>query len=135
MLYFLFDVETIFSINYNTCSFYRFLLFNLMRNCVVQTKHIQPVVDLQPLDANLGDLTAKFVKATAEKMKRQQEGEATTLTINLASRLVGGLASENVRWAEAVSGFKEQVKIIGIFIARMETFLQCSHFFNRIIFI
>jgi len=64
---------------------------------------------LQQLNNNLAELTAKFEKATADKLKCQQEAEATTLTINLANRLVGGLASENVRWAEAVAGFKEQV--------------------------
>ena len=32
----------------------------------------------------------------------QQEADATNSVIALANRLVGGLASENVRWAEAV---------------------------------
>ena len=36
----------------------------------------------------------------------------TGKTIELANRLVGGLASENVRWAEAVQGFKEQEKTL-----------------------
>jgi dynein heavy chain, axonemal len=48
-------------------------------------------------------LTADFEKATADKMRCQQEADATTATIHLANRLVGGLASENVRWADAVS--------------------------------
>ena len=67
------------------------------------------IVYVQQLDANLAELTAKFERATADKLKCQQEAEATNQTINLANRLVGGLASENVRWAEAVAGFKEQV--------------------------
>ncbi|ELW68256.1 Dynein heavy chain 17, axonemal [Tupaia chinensis] len=43
------------------------------------------------LNANLSNLTSAFEKATAEKIK-----------------LVGGLASENIRWAESVENFKSQ---------------------------
>ena len=53
-------------------------------------------------------LDACFQAATAAKLKCQQEAEATENTIKLANRLVGGLASENVRWAEAVQKFKEE---------------------------
>ncbi|XP_068888721.1 dynein axonemal heavy chain 9 isoform X1 [Aphelocoma coerulescens] len=60
------------------------------------------------LNENLGKLTAKFEKATSDKLRCQQEAEATACTIALANRLVGGLASENVRWAEAVKDFKQQ---------------------------
>ena len=48
-------------------------------------------------------MTADFEKATTEKLLCQQEADATNATIQLANRLVGGLASENVRWAEAVN--------------------------------
>lgn len=51
-------------------------------------------------------------KATAEKLKCQKEAEQTAMTIELANRLVGGLASENVRWAESVANFKEQEKTL-----------------------
>ena len=64
------------------------------------------------LDQNLAELTASFEKATAEKLKCQQEAESTARTIELANRLVGGLASENVRWAESVNNFKEQEKTL-----------------------
>ncbi|XP_072167681.1 dynein beta chain, ciliary [Diadema setosum] len=64
------------------------------------------------LDANLAELTAAFEKATGEKLKCQQEAENTARTITLANRLVGGLASENVRWGEAVANFKEQEKTL-----------------------
>lgn len=43
---------------------------------------------LQHLNENLARLTAKFEKATAEKLKCQQEAEATAKTISLANRLV-----------------------------------------------
>ncbi|XP_061245817.1 dynein axonemal heavy chain 17 isoform X1 [Bos javanicus] len=60
------------------------------------------------LNANLSNLTSAFEKATAEKIKCQQEADATNRVISLANRLVGGLASENVRWAESVESFKGQ---------------------------
>ncbi|XP_069510616.1 dynein axonemal heavy chain 9 [Ambystoma mexicanum] len=68
--------------------------------------HIKAKITL--LNENLAKLTAKFEKATADKLKCQQEAESTARTISLANRLVGGLASENVRWADAVRSFKEQ---------------------------
>ncbi|XP_077869744.1 dynein beta chain, ciliary-like [Saccoglossus kowalevskii] len=64
------------------------------------------------LDASLAVLTSEFETATAAKLKCQQEAESTAKTIELANRLVGGLASENVRWAESVSNFKEQEKTL-----------------------
>lgn len=43
---------------------------------------------MQRLNENLGKLTAKFEKATSDKLKCQQEAEATACTIALANRLV-----------------------------------------------
>nr|XP_060500991.1 dynein axonemal heavy chain 9-like [Panthera onca] len=60
------------------------------------------------LNENLAKLTAKFEKATADKLRCQQEAEATAGIISLANRLVRGLASENVRWAEAVQNLRQQ---------------------------
>lgn len=67
---------------------------------------------IRSLEEALGKLTAEYEKATAEKLKCQQEADATNRTITLANRLVGGLASENVRWAQSVSDFKEQEKTL-----------------------
>ena len=41
---------------------------------------------LKELDDNLAQLTAQFEKATAAKVKCQQEADATALTISLANR-------------------------------------------------
>lgn len=60
------------------------------------------------MEEQLATLTADFEKATADKVRCQQEADATQATIQLANRLVGGLASENVRWAEAVAEFMQQ---------------------------
>ncbi|KAJ3180788.1 hypothetical protein HDU85_003867 [Gaertneriomyces sp. JEL0708] len=64
------------------------------------------------LDGNLAELRAQFEKATADKLKCEEEARSTQETILLANRLVGGLASENVRWNEAVKKFKEQEKTV-----------------------
>ncbi|KAM9371463.1 dynein axonemal heavy chain 17 [Phaethornis superciliosus] len=69
----------------------------------------QKVADL---NTNLAALTAEFEKATSEKLKCQQEADATNRVITLANRLIGGLASENVRWAESVEMFREQEKTL-----------------------
>lgn len=58
---------------------------------------------VQSLEEQLSKLTADFEQATADKLRCQKEADATQATIQLANRLVGGLASENVRWAEAVA--------------------------------
>ena len=60
-------------------------------------------MDFQSLEEQLAKLTADFEQATAEKLKCQKEADATNATIALANRLVGGLASENVRWADSVA--------------------------------
>lgn len=60
------------------------------------------------LEKSLAKLTNEFEEATNAKMKCQAEADATNKTIVLANRLVGGLASENVRWAESISGLKKQ---------------------------
>ena len=62
------------------------------------------------LEDALAKLTADFEKATAEKIRCQEEADNTQRTIQLANRLVGGLASENVRWAESVQDLKKQVR-------------------------
>ncbi|KAK6632535.1 hypothetical protein RUM43_013303 [Polyplax serrata] len=61
---------------------------------------------LADLEEKLGKLTAEFDAAMNAKMKCQAEADATALTINLANRLVGGLASENVRWKQSVANLK-----------------------------
>lgn len=42
-------------------------------------------------------LLAQFQEAVNEKMKCQAEADATNYTIDLAGRLVNGLASEKIR--------------------------------------
>ncbi|XP_008853923.1 dynein heavy chain 9, axonemal [Nannospalax galili] len=83
------------------------------------------------LNENLAKLTAKFEKATAEKLKCQQEAEVTAGTISLANRLVGGLVSENVRWAEAVQDFKQQERTLCGDILFTTAFISYLGFFTK----
>ncbi|ELW52442.1 Dynein heavy chain 9, axonemal [Tupaia chinensis] len=83
------------------------------------------------LNENLAKLTAKFEKATADKLKCQQEAEMTAGTISLANRLVGGLASENVRWAEAVQSFKQQERTLCGDVLLITAFISYLGFFTK----
>ncbi|XP_007946239.1 dynein axonemal heavy chain 9 [Orycteropus afer afer] len=83
------------------------------------------------LNENLAKLTAKFKKATTEKLKCQQEAEMTAGTISLANRLVGGLASENIRWAEAVQNFKQQERTLCGDILLTTAFISYLGFFTK----
>ena len=86
---------------------------------------------IQQLEEALGKLTAEFEKATAEKLKCQQEAEATNKTIELANRLVGGLASENVRWADSVAAFKISEKTLPGDVLLLTAFLSYVGCFTK----
>ncbi|GAB6022905.1 Dynein heavy chain 9, axonemal [Chamberlinius hualienensis] len=75
------------------------------------------------LEEELAKLTAEFERATLEKMRCEKEAESTLQTIQLANRLVGGLASENVRWAEAVASFKAMEKTLPADILLVSAFV------------
>ncbi|KAK5851425.1 hypothetical protein PBY51_002220 [Eleginops maclovinus] len=83
------------------------------------------------LNENLAKLTAKFEKATTEKLKCQQEAESTARTISLANRLVGGLASENVRWAEAIQSFKKQERTLCGDVLLTTAFISYLGYFTK----
>ena len=91
----------------NIVSFYRiFCDVEPKRNALAQanadlaaaTEKLEGIrAKLKELNDNMAELNAKFEKATNDKLRCQQEADATQSTISLANRLVGGLASENVR--------------------------------------
>ncbi|CAF0885207.1 unnamed protein product, partial [Didymodactylos carnosus] len=58
------------------------------------------------LEEALAKLTAEYDTAMSAKQKCQEEADRTSYTISLANRLVGGLASENVRWRESVANYR-----------------------------
>uniref|UniRef100_A0A8C8AZP1 Dynein axonemal heavy chain 17 n=1 Tax=Otus sunia TaxID=257818 RepID=A0A8C8AZP1_9STRI len=83
------------------------------------------------LNGNLAALTAEFEKATAEKIKCQQEADATNRVITLANRLIGGLASENVRWAESVEMLREQEKTLCGDVLLVSAFVSYVGYFTK----
>ncbi|NXH09440.1 DYH9 protein, partial [Bucco capensis] len=83
------------------------------------------------LNENLRKLTAKFEKATSAKLQCQQEAEATACTIALANRLVKGLASENIRWAEAVKAFKQQQSTLCGDVLLITAFVSYLGYFTK----
>ncbi|XP_054619923.1 dynein axonemal heavy chain 9-like isoform X2 [Dunckerocampus dactyliophorus] len=107
-------------------SLVRFKKENIPETCL---KAIQPY--LQHLNENLAKLTAKFEKATADKLKCQQEAESTARTISLANRLVGGLASENVRWAEAIENFRNQERTLCGDVLLITAFISYLGYFTK----
>ncbi|XP_032430935.1 dynein axonemal heavy chain 9 [Xiphophorus hellerii] len=83
------------------------------------------------LNENLAKLMAKFEKATADKVKCQQEAESTARTISLANRLVGGLAAENVRWAEAIENFRRQERTLCGDVLLITAFISYLGYFTK----
>ncbi|NXL38693.1 DYH17 protein, partial [Glaucidium brasilianum] len=83
------------------------------------------------LDGNLAALNAEFEKATAEKAQCQQEADATNGVIKLANRLIGGLASENVRWAESVEMLREQEKTLCGDVLLVSAFVSYVGYFTK----
>ena len=86
---------------------------------------------IKELDDNLAELTAEFEKATSAKLKCQREAEATQLTISLANRLVGGLASEKVRWGESVTRMKIEEKTLAGDVLMTASYLSYVGCFSR----
>ncbi|KAL0819776.1 hypothetical protein ABMA28_007817 [Loxostege sticticalis] len=62
---------------------------------------------IKELEEKLEILMKAFQEAVNEKMKCQAEADATNATIDLANRLVNGLASEKIRWTSTVANMKE----------------------------
>ncbi|XP_068269716.1 LOW QUALITY PROTEIN: dynein axonemal heavy chain 17 [Nyctibius grandis] len=83
------------------------------------------------LNANLAALTARFEKATAEKIKCRQEADATNHVITLANRLMRGLASENVRWAESVETLRRQEETVCGDVLLVSAFVSYVGYFTK----
>uniref|UniRef100_A0A8D0GCW2 Dynein heavy chain coiled coil stalk domain-containing protein n=1 Tax=Sphenodon punctatus TaxID=8508 RepID=A0A8D0GCW2_SPHPU len=98
---------------------------------VAQDKLVNIKAKIAHLNENLVKLTAKFETATSDKLKCQQAAEATASTISLANRLVGGLVSENVRWAEAVRDFKQQKSALCGDVLLITAFVSYLGYFTK----
>ncbi|XP_049940954.1 dynein beta chain, ciliary-like [Schistocerca serialis cubense] len=86
---------------------------------------------LKSLEDQLATLTSEFEAALAAKQKCQQEADATALTIDLANRLVNGLASENVRWRDSVANLKEAASMLPGDVLMVTAFISYVGCFTR----
>ncbi|XP_053327234.1 dynein axonemal heavy chain 11-like [Spea bombifrons] len=86
---------------------------------------------LEELDTNLAALTTAFERATAEKIRCQEEVNRTNKTIELANRLVKGLESENVRWAQSVALYREQEKTLCGDVLLTASFISYAGSFSK----
>ncbi|XP_054000578.1 dynein beta chain, ciliary-like [Hylaeus anthracinus] len=86
------------------------------------------LAELQKVLDVLGD---KMNAALAEKQKCQDEADATALTIDLANRLVNGLASEKIRWTETVQTLKDSGVTVPGDILLVTAFLSYMGCFTR----
>ncbi|TSL75253.1 Dynein heavy chain 17, axonemal [Bagarius yarrelli] len=88
-------------------------------------------VKIKELNENLAKLTAEFEKAKDGKLKCQMEADATNKTISLANRLVGGLASENIRWSELVAQLKNQETTLCGDVMLISAFVSYVGYFTK----
>lgn len=81
---------------------------------------------LQELEEQLDLIQMELDAALAEKQKCQDEADKTAFTIDIANRLIGGLASEKIRWTESVKRYSQ--------IFSSSWFCLLSHLFASKIF-
>ncbi|XP_076548684.1 dynein beta chain, ciliary isoform X2 [Osmia lignaria lignaria] len=86
---------------------------------------------LEELQKVLDVLGDKMNAALAEKQKCQDEADATALTIDLANRLVNGLASEKIRWTETVETLTNSKVTIPGDVLLVTAFLSYMGCFTR----
>ena len=93
-----------------------------------QTK-LQGIIEMvAELEATLVKLTNQYTEAIEAKVKCQAEADATNATISLANRLVGGLASEKIRWGASVASMKEQQQMLPgdvLLVSSVISYLGC----------
>ncbi|VDD79742.1 unnamed protein product [Mesocestoides corti] len=83
------------------------------------------------LEAKLAELTANYERASAEKQKCQDEADNTIKTIDLANRLVGGLASEQLRWSRQIEEHKQQESCLHGDVLITAAFLSYLGYFTK----
>ncbi|XP_017082814.2 dynein heavy chain 17, axonemal [Drosophila eugracilis] len=83
------------------------------------------------LEAKLAEIQAEFENAVAEKQRCQKEADKTAFTIDLAHRLVNGLANENIRWKESVQSLQAKIGTLPGDILLISSFLSYVGCFTR----
>ncbi|VDK33899.1 unnamed protein product [Taenia asiatica] len=83
------------------------------------------------LESKLAELTVNFENAKAEKQRCQDEADDTMKTIDLANRLVGGLASEKLRWSQQIEEHKIQASCLPGDVLITAAFLSYVGYFTK----
>lgn len=83
------------------------------------------------LEEQLAVLTAEFQEASNAKLKCQAEADTTKKTIDVANRLVNGLASENIRWRDSVANYRKQLVTLPGDILMVTAFISYMGCFTR----
>lgn len=86
---------------------------------------------IESLEEQLSMLKTEFQEATNAKLKCQADAETTANTIDLANRLVNGLASENYRWRDSVANFRNQLITLPGDILMVTAFISYMGCFTR----
>ncbi|KAK9500353.1 hypothetical protein O3M35_001633 [Rhynocoris fuscipes] len=86
---------------------------------------------ISKLEEQLKVLTAQFEEALGEKQACEAEEEKTLQAIDLANRLVNGLASENTRWKDTVSNLSGQITTLPGDILLVTAFISYVGSFTR----
>lgn len=77
------------------------------------TKKLNEVEEVvRKLNAELEVLDSQYRKATDEKNRAIEEAKRCEMRLNLATRLVGALGSENERWEKSIHGLVESINVI-----------------------
>lgn len=86
---------------------------------------------VESLKRNLQELTNKFEKANSDKLDMENQAKKTALTIQLADRLVAGLAGEKIRWGEEVERLKVLDSTLVGDVLAASSFISYIGAFNR----
>ncbi|XP_031848127.1 dynein beta chain, ciliary [Nomia melanderi] len=86
---------------------------------------------LAELQKVLDILGERMNTALQEKQKCQDEADATALTIDLANRLVNGLASEKIRWNETIETLNDSRETVPGDVLLVTAFLSYMGCFTR----
>ncbi|XP_053970080.1 dynein beta chain, ciliary [Anastrepha ludens] len=88
-------------------------------------------VKINEFERKLAEIQAEFEEAVAAKQMCQREADKTAFTIDLAHRLINGLANENVRWRESVQSLQEKIGTLPGDILLISSFLSYVGCFTR----
>lgn len=82
-------------------------------------------------EEQLNILKQQYDEAVEAKMKCQAQADTTNLKINLAYRLVDGLASEKIRWKELVNSYEASTVTLPGDIILVTDFISYIGCFSR----